>query len=257
MSTPRAPELRSRFATASDFAELISQEVSVDIDRLKFLAFHGIPDERGDQTLRGDVWKVLIPNLYSAFAASASLDHEETVPSASPETAKWIRDALDMYQPEEPFFRRPTIRSRMEKVCVQYFLDHPSSVAGRDPKMLIHLFAPFAYTSKKGTSEELFFMFMEMLERHNTFEVKEKSFRRFMSLFRSQIPKLCAHFEDEEVDSRKWVSYGTSINHSRMGNTNVTLRKNKIDRFYHGMNVYLLVSFPSDAYSDYGTHTLQ
>jgi hypothetical protein len=204
-STPRSSEQRPRFAAANDFTELIAQEVYVDVDRLRFLAFHGIPDDR-DQSIRGSVWKILIPRLRSSLQVTIGDLREESSYASGMETVKLIRDALDAYQPEEHFFQRPGIRSRMEKVCVQYYSEHPTGMAARDPKILIHLFGPFVYTSRRSDSEGLFFTFMEMLELHNTFEVKEKSFRRFMSLFRSQLPQLCAHFEEEELDPRKWVS---------------------------------------------------
>ena len=208
-TTPRSSEQqRTRFANASDFAELISQDVYVDVERLRFLSFHGIPDDRDNQTLRGTVWRILLPKLLSGFEtiSSVPVDNVAALSTATTnvETAKAIRDLLE--QLDEPFFRKSSVRSKMEKVCIQYHADYPNGFASHDPKLLVYLYAPFMFTSRRSEPEHMFAMFMEMLERHNSFSIKERSFRRFMSLFRSQLPRLCAHFEEEELDPRKWVT---------------------------------------------------
>jgi len=211
--TPRAASeqlSKTRFAASSDFAELISQEVYVDLERLRFLALHGVPEDR-DQSLRSSVWKILLPTLSAGFDLTPTPPREDASLPGDVETAKLIREALDVYQLDEPFFGRGSVRSKIEKICSQYHSDHPNGFASRDPKLLVYLYGPFIFTCRRSGSEQMFYMFMEMLERHNTFEAKEKSYRRFMSLFRAQLPQLCAHFEDEELDPRKWVSHSLSL----------------------------------------------
>jgi CRISPR/Cas system CSM-associated protein Csm2 small subunit len=244
-NAPATTTTVSRFATVSDFHELIAQEVYVDFVRLRFLAFHGIPSSTSsggggaDETssssssLRGTVWKLLIPKMLQEFEfhhssleenpvsipnpqisslSTGSSSSTSTSSSSFTEIAKSIRETLDVYQQEESFFRRLSIRNKMEKSCLQYIsnrANHSASFVLRDPKILVYLYGPFLYVTKGRTesAELMFGMFMEMLEEHNKPKFVELNFKKFMTLFRSQFPKLCAHFEDEELDARKWVSF--------------------------------------------------
>lgn len=196
--------MASTFAGPEDFIELIAHEVYVDLERLRFLSFHGVPDE-----LRGPVWHLLLPNMGHHTAMSLRrLSSQKFTRPADPSFSKLIRDAIDTYCPEEELFRRVGIRERIEKILTQYYVNHPDSFARRNPKLLVSVIGPFVYTfgKQKVECELSWFKFMQMLEYHNEPHVKQRHFSRFMTLFRTHLPQLSSRFDEEEMEPRRWVA---------------------------------------------------
>lgn len=176
---------------------LLTAPSFLDVERLRFLSYHGVPDE-----LRGTVWKILIPKL----CANVSFGEDEAPQSkmTKAEIAKIIKDSAATYQLEEPFFRKPVVREKLEKYALNYY-ETRRWETNTKPELVVHYLGPFLYTLRKNDVEPCFLTFMEALDAHNSTANKERCFRKFMSLFRSELPQLCAFFEDEELEPRRWV----------------------------------------------------
>ncbi|PHZ14603.1 RabGAP/TBC [Rhizopus microsporus ATCC 52813] len=186
-----------------DFQEILQSEVYVDLERLRILAKHGIPNQ-----LRSEVWKYLLgvqqaDRSKELSSCKARREEYEQMDKEDIEIAKRIRGEVLRYQR-----RVPDILQEKEYVnsFVNIILAYLNS--NRDVEYspsLVSLCAPFIYVM--DTECDAYFCFerlMQALEDYNaSFSLKEQV-AYFMTLFRCSLPELCNYFEDEEVDIHEW-----------------------------------------------------
>ncbi|KAI8365972.1 rab-GTPase-TBC domain-containing protein [Radiomyces spectabilis] len=188
----------------NDFNEILQSEVYVDLDRLRILARHGIPDQ-----LRGEVWKYLLgvqeaDRSKELSRSKARSEEYEQIDKVDPEVAKRIRSEVTRYQRRVRQLEGKVYAAAFENVILAYL--NTNRDVEYNPA-LISLCAPFIYVLDKEC--DAFFCFERMMqaieEFYTTNTIKERV-ANFMTLFRYVLPELCSYFEDEEVDLNEWVT---------------------------------------------------
>ncbi|KAI7880735.1 RabGAP/TBC [Lichtheimia hyalospora FSU 10163] len=129
-------------ANLNDYLEILQSEVYVDLDRLRLLARHGIPNE-----LRAEVWKYLLgvqqaDRSKELSNSKARKEDYEQLDKQDPEIAKRIRGEVARYQRRVPLLDGRQHMDRFENVILAYLS------ANRDTEYhpaLVSLCAPFVY----------------------------------------------------------------------------------------------------------------
>ncbi|KAI8091402.1 rab-GTPase-TBC domain-containing protein [Gilbertella persicaria] len=190
----------------NDFNEILQSEVYVDLERLRILARHGIPNE-----LRGEVWKYLLgveqadrsKELSSSKARSEEYDQMD---KADPEITKKVRGEVSRYQLRTPELAGKHYTAKFENIITAYLNTN------RDIEYypaLVTLCAPFIYSLDKEC--DAYFCFERLMQAigdeydTNHHRMKEHV-ANFMTLFRYVLPDLRNYFEEEEVDLNEFTT---------------------------------------------------
>ncbi|KAI8806821.1 rab-GTPase-TBC domain-containing protein [Cladochytrium replicatum] len=217
-----------------EFREIINAEVHIDMDKLRQAARHGIPEE-----VRGEVWKYLLevqtPDRSNELT-SARAKYEEYLlfDKENSDVAKRVRNEAQRYQRARP--PPPSSTSKwvspsstssssrnsgganalvvksgvknvgglLENVLCAYVNHHSNT--DYFPSM-VNLCGPFVYTLVHES--DIYFCFerlMSALEEHFAMRDLNERLSHFLMLFRTLMPDLYNHFEEEEVDWREWAS---------------------------------------------------
>ncbi|KAI9321008.1 rab-GTPase-TBC domain-containing protein [Dichotomocladium elegans] len=156
----------------TDYLEILQSEVYVDLERLRILARHGVPNE-----LRGEVWKYLLgiqqaDRSKELTTSKARKEDYEQMDKVDMDIAKRIRGEVSRYQRRVPLLEGRHYLARFENVILAYLN------ANRDTEYhpaLISLCAPFIY------------VYAEECDAYYCFE-------RLMQML------------DEEVDLNEWIT---------------------------------------------------
>ncbi|KAI7857601.1 rab-GTPase-TBC domain-containing protein [Circinella umbellata] len=188
----------------NDYNDLLQSEVYVDLERLRILARHGIPNE-----LRGEVWKYLLgvqqaDRSKELTTSKARKEDYEQIDKTDSEISKRIRGEVTRYQRRVPLLDGRHYMNRFENIILAYLN------ANRDAEYhpaLISLCAPFIYVLEKEWDAYFCFerLMQAMDEAYQSQTIKE-NIANFMTLFRNVLPELCNYFEEEEVDLNEWVT---------------------------------------------------
>ncbi|KAI7902206.1 rab-GTPase-TBC domain-containing protein [Cokeromyces recurvatus] len=143
----------------NDFKEILQSEVYVDLERLRLLARHGIPNE-----LRGQVWKYLLGVEQadrSKELTSSKARHEEyeQMDKEDSEIAKKIRGEVYRFQARTPELAGKHYVDKFVNIITAYL------IANRDVEYypaLITLCAPFIYALDKEC--DAYFCFERLLQ---------------------------------------------------------------------------------------------
>ncbi|KAJ3095230.1 hypothetical protein HDU97_007134 [Phlyctochytrium planicorne] len=194
--------------TVSEYMELLLAETLVDLDKLRSAARHGIPDE-----VRGEVWKFLLgvenPNKANEISKRQA-KHEEyrqfEREKENTEIMKRVRGEVSRYQRSRSTkqFKSKDPGQVIESVLstyLSYNRDVEYSAA------LVYLCGPFA--NVLGLEPDVFYCFTSMMQRIEDYYSSNDLNSRlsdFLMLFRTLIPDLYNHFEEEEVDFKDWAT---------------------------------------------------
>ncbi|KAI8969661.1 rab-GTPase-TBC domain-containing protein [Pilobolus umbonatus] len=188
----------------SDFKDILQSEVYVDLERLRMLSRHGIPDH-----LRSETWKYLLGVQQADRSRELSLgkartEEYEQMDKMDNETAKRIRGEVIRYQRRVPELEGKEKTESFVNIILAYLN------ANRDIEYspgLVSLCAPFIYVMK--TECDAYYCFEKLLqdidEHDHNMNIKEQ-LAHFMTLFRYSLPELSSYFEDEEVDLNEWAT---------------------------------------------------
>ncbi|KAJ3214649.1 hypothetical protein HDU67_001409 [Dinochytrium kinnereticum] len=194
--------------TVSEFLELLMAETLVDLDKLRSAAKHGVPDE-----VRGEVWKYLLgienPNKANEISKRQA-KHEEyrqyEREKENTEIMKRVRGEVSRYQRARGVkqFKSKDPGQTMENVLSTYLsynrdMEYSAS--------LVYLCGPFA--NVVGAEADVFYCHNAMMQRiDDYYSVADLNSRLsdFFMLFRTLIPELYNHFEEEEVDFKDWAT---------------------------------------------------
>ncbi|KAI8967381.1 rab-GTPase-TBC domain-containing protein [Mycotypha africana] len=186
----------------NDFQEILQSEVYVDLERLRILARHGIPE-----SIRGEVWKYLLgvqqadrsKELSSSKARNEEYDQLDKMDN---DLAKRIRGELSRYQRRVPEFQGQDYTQSFVNIITAYLN------ANRDVEYnpnLIALCAPFIYVSEtECDAYSCFERLMQAMDEYNSNISLKEQVAQFMTLFRYGLPELCSYFDEEEVDLNEW-----------------------------------------------------
>ncbi|KAL0144210.1 rab-GTPase-TBC domain-containing protein [Mucor lusitanicus] len=161
----------------NDFQEILQSEVYVDLERLRILARHGVPEQ-----LRGEVWKYLLgvqqadrsKELSSSKARTEEYDQLDKTDS---ETAKRIRGEVSRFQRRVPELDgNEHVQSFVNIILAYLNSNHDVEYSSS----LVPLCAPFIHV-----------METESIDEYNTNISLKEQVAQFMTLFRCGLPELC------------------------------------------------------------------
>ncbi|KAI8364256.1 rab-GTPase-TBC domain-containing protein [Blakeslea trispora] len=186
----------------SDFEDILQSEVYVDLERLRILARHGIPDQ-----LRGEVWKYLLgiqqadrsKELSSSKARREEYDQFDKLDN---DIAKRIRGEVSRYQRRVPEFDLLGQVQSFVNIILAYL--NSNRDIEYNPSM-ISLCAPFIHVMENEC--DAYFCFeklMQAIEEFNQSMSLKEQVAQFMTLFRCSLVELCSYFDEEEVDLNEW-----------------------------------------------------
>ncbi|KAI8355103.1 rab-GTPase-TBC domain-containing protein [Choanephora cucurbitarum] len=143
----------------NDFNEILQSEVYVDLERLRLLARHGIPNE-----LRGEVWKYLLgveqaDRSKELSSSKARLEEYEQMDKSDPEIAKKVRGEVGRYQLRTPELAGKHNTEKFENIIIAYLN------ANRDVEYhpaLVTLCGPFIYSLYREC--DAYFCFERLLQ---------------------------------------------------------------------------------------------
>lgn len=188
----------------NDFQEILQSEVYVDLERLRILAKHGVPEQ-----LRGEVWKYLLgvqqaDRSKELSSSKARIEEYEQLDKIDSETAKRIRGEVARYQRRVPEVEGQDYCQSFVNVILAYLnSNHDVEYSAS----LVSLCAPFIYVL--DTECDAYFCFerlMQAMEEFNSTVSLKEQVAQFMTLFRCGLPELCSYFDDEEVDLNEWTT---------------------------------------------------
>ena len=188
---------RAVATTEGDIAEVLEAETLVDMQKLRELSTHGIPNN-----LRAEAWKYLLGVARPEKDEEMSL-HRQNIEEyreleeawqvdAQSELTRKIKAELKRHRPELSFFRDARTRQRLERL-LRAFLHGSAAVEFRPG--LVHLLGPLVHVYAKNEEVEAFFCFQELMgrllrEKLLTFEGCKRTSVTFMTLFRHTLPDL-------------------------------------------------------------------
>ncbi|KAN0041671.1 hypothetical protein ACTFIV_004215 [Dictyostelium citrinum] len=199
--------------TEEEFTELLSGEVFIDMDKLIAISRHGIPDK-----VRPEVWKYLLGISKTDKSEEERVKKQQQqeykeIDKNDSETTKKIRAHLKRYQnfnrdKSDPRLKidwqSVEIRNKVENIIISY--NNYNNDIEYSFGMLAIL-GPFISTLQ--TESDIFFCFaamMKKIEENLQSESLTLKLSRFMMYFRSVLPELFSHFEEEEINSNDWAT---------------------------------------------------
>ena len=216
-------------ASKEEFLEITSTDVISEIDRLRDISFYGIPDE-----VRGKVWALLLAHLKLLGEDSGlhplgnnldpnSVDQEDKVTVyddilVDHEVVRVLKSEISRYLERTKkvfaiaphhtvYLTKPTkLRGKLLSMVHQYLNSAPGAWHMHHAA-LVHVAAPFALVFRKESeATSSFRLLMRALDAHFGPSNGWKTLGRFLMLFRSRLPELFTHFEEEDLESGDWAS---------------------------------------------------
>ncbi|KAF2073773.1 hypothetical protein CYY_004907 [Polysphondylium violaceum] len=201
--------------TEEEFTELLGGEVFIDMDKLAAISKHGIPDK-----VRPEVYKYLLgiskndKSEEEKVKKQQQQDYKEIDKNDS-EITKKIRSHLKRYQSYHKErtsdqrikidFQSVEIRNKIENILISY-VNYNNDIEYYSFGMLAIL-GPFIAILQ--SESDIFFCFVSMMKKIDenlNNEGLAPKLSRFIMLFRSVLPELFSHFEEEEISNNDWAT---------------------------------------------------
>ncbi|KJE94411.1 hypothetical protein CAOG_05054 [Capsaspora owczarzaki ATCC 30864] len=201
------------YASAEDFQEVLGQESYVDMDRLKDLAVHGIPDE-----VRADVWRYLLrvaqpdksQEVTSTLARSQEYSEQRRrdqldLSASDAIPVKRVRGEIKRFQDGVEFFQQQSTQRLFENV-VSVFLSRNSDLADFTGSV-VPLCGPviFAFEDNEAEAFHAFSQLMRQVQPRLPPPATNKLVADLMAVFRATQSELYSHFEQEELEPNEWA----------------------------------------------------
>lgn len=199
-------------ASLAEYQEVLRDESLVDVSKLRDWAVHGVPQE-----VRGEVWKYLLrvadPDLSREAERQQQMERDYALyEKENQEFGRLVKFEVEKYRPQEELFRDPETRRMFRNVIASYLNQHDQQFA---PQM-VYFCGPLIAALKMRQARplamqphcsdaELYAMFRRLMILADKAGPLRKRVGKFMSLFRSLLPDLYQHFEDEELDASEWA----------------------------------------------------
>jgi len=190
--------------TEEGFRELLQGgEVYMDMEKMRDLAFQGVPP-----TLRYQVWKYLLNVSRSDLSEEVQLSIQGPPDEYSRVIMRPLQRFVSTYLNQQhgrnnSFQSNEELTSALEKIVVTYLNNNPHTefTAG-----MFSLIMPFLFVMKETHECYLCFeSFMKIIDHHYSENPVPHTVAYFLTCFRSFLPELYNHFEEEELDSTEWV----------------------------------------------------
>ncbi|KYQ93917.1 ankyrin repeat-containing protein [Tieghemostelium lacteum] len=209
--------------TEEEFTELLAGEVHIDMDKLIAISRHGIPDK-----VRPEVWKYLLgiskidKSEEERVKKQQQQDYKEIDKNDS-EITKRIRAHLKRYHVYhrdrqsssssnnngndnriKVDFQSVDNRNKIENILISY-INYTNDIDYSFEMLAI--LGPFIATLQ--SESDIFYCFvsmMKIIEENLSKESLPSKLSRFIMYFRSVLPELFSHFEEEEINSNEWAT---------------------------------------------------
>eukprot|EP00732_Lithocolla_globosa_P005492 Lithocolla_globosa_v1_NODE_5714_length_1197_cov_28.175131.p1 type:complete len:287 gc:universal NODE_5714_length_1197_cov_28.175131:861-1(-) len=191
-------------STVDEFRELLSAETFVEVDKVRDIAQHGVPVE-----VRGEVWKYLLgvdhaDKSNQMRAVKAKTDEYggfgSKVEHVDVEVAKRLVGEIKRYRPDVEMFRDIEVRKTFEHVILAHMSRHKRDF---DPTLVL-LCGPFVHSMRDET--DIFYSFDKLMGYVGNDSQNQERIVKFIMLFRTFLPELFNHFEEEEVAPKEWAN---------------------------------------------------
>eukprot|EP00048_Salpingoeca_helianthica_P024320 m.31422 g.31422 ORF g.31422 m.31422 type:complete len:296 (+) comp9314_c0_seq1:763-1650(+) len=193
-------------ASLEEFQEVLRDETVIDVEKLRDWAVHGIPQEA-----RGEVWKYILQ--VAEPDQSRDAEHTRVVnkeygmcDTDSPEFGRLVTFEVARYRPQEALFRDAETQRVFRNVLCAYLNSHD---VFQFSSQFVHFCGPIIAALKMKQPKPLVEADVySLLCRVLALAERAAMVRRlgkFMSLFRTFLPDLYQHFEDEELDPHEWA----------------------------------------------------
>ncbi len=204
----RATELNHQeMASLDEFADLLNAEVRVDVLKLREQAALGCPD-----SIRGDVWKYLLgvqqPDQAQSSSELATLKRryqgqakEEEIDA---DVLRRLKGECSRYQKARSKLFQANIQQTLESIVSSFLRNHRSKEYSSS---MVPLVGPFV--ACLASEFEIYYCFERLQTMMDEYFVQKSLSQRlaqFHLLFRSLLPELYYHFEEEEIEFREWAS---------------------------------------------------
>ncbi|GAM17560.1 hypothetical protein SAMD00019534_007350 [Acytostelium subglobosum LB1] len=198
--------------TEEEFMEILGTEVYIDMNKLTAVSRHGIPER-----VRAEVWKYLLgisKNDKSEEERVKSQQQQEykEIDKNDSEITKRIRNHLKRYQIHSKQQQESRVkfdlqsvenRNKIENIIISY-INYNNDIEYNFGMLAI--LGPFMCTLQ--SESETFYCYVSMMKRIEENLAQDSittKLSRFMMYFRSLIPELFNHFEEEEINSNDWA----------------------------------------------------
>jgi len=122
------------------------------------------------------------------------------------EIQRVLRTELARYQRRNAAFKTAKMQNKILNILHGY-LHNASNAWHVHHAALVHVVAPFAFLFKKESEASYCFqLMMRALDAHFGPTNGRKTLGRFLMLFRSRLPELFTHFEEEDLEASQWAS---------------------------------------------------
>ncbi|RKP02079.1 hypothetical protein CXG81DRAFT_29592 [Caulochytrium protostelioides] len=192
--------------SAEEFREILNAEMMVDMSKLMMSARYGVPPE-----IRAEVWKYLLgvasaDKSMEMTAKKVKWEEYRAIRKENAEVMKPLRGEARRYKRARGAFfksRAEDLEQHLENVVLAYLNQHHGT---RYASHLVHICGVFAYLM--NTETEMYFGFERLLNQlveHFAVHDLNERMAHFLMLFRSLLPDLYNHFEEEEVSLHSWM----------------------------------------------------
>jgi len=189
----------------SGFRALLGPEVDIDMEKLKYIACHGVPDK-----VRGEVWKYLLEvskpdrSEEMKFKKNQREDYEEALKKQNVIDLRKITGSISRLHIQKQFFQNSPVAENTKNVLIAYLNNNSTHIEYRAG--MLHLLAPFMYVIEEP--HDCFHCFEALMKLQKNY-LSENSMAvkvaYFLTCFRTAQLDLWNHFEQAEVEINAWL----------------------------------------------------
>jgi len=189
-------------SSVTDFETELDQDVELDMSKLADMAQHGVPAE-----LRGRVWALLLGatqfEKHASGANVAAKDYEELIKSGDVALQKKVSRYLTRYARQNRVFANEANRRLMQNIVIAH--SNSNTEVEFEPGQLFLLAQLVPHIKSEPDLFNCYMSILQAVDRYFGPNNIDKMVAKLMAVFRTLLPELYAHFEEEEVSPNSWV----------------------------------------------------
>lgn len=123
------------------------------------------------------------------------------------EIVRVLQSEMNRFERKTPRFRSAKIQKKIFNLLFDYLERTNSTTWHIHHAALVHAAAPFALLMRKESDAKTCFQYlMRALDSYFGEQNGRTTLGRFLMLFRSRLPELFTHFEEEDIEGVRWAS---------------------------------------------------
>jgi len=181
-------------STLEEVRDVLSDDTTVNIDRMRECASRGLPNE-----VRAEVWLYLLDVIPVSKASvhlkrkTLAAEYEAVDMEDTNGFSKRISFDVQRLRPQDQYFKDMAVRRRIKNVLIAYTNEH----AVEYDSSFAQLISPLAVVIR--TEADLYAAFSKTMQMIDELEPLNSRSSTCLTLFRSYLPELHEHFEDQEI----------------------------------------------------------